>query len=214
MPAALLDSIRMTRADDSGYTVVFWVIAGIIYLAVQISGAVRRARRQSAQPADVKASAGAPAVASAGRTLTIRSAVRSMPRMTSSQSSLSDVALSQTTQAVVPQAASVAPLGMRADDSQRRKAYSDLLAAFGDIAGSLEAPQAPKPPATALETPAIEGTQAIAGTPAIAGTQGPARSTLVAPLFARRGLAFAMIAATIVGPPVALRREAQEPGGW
>lgn len=188
---------QITRADDGGGAVVFWVIVGIIWLVSQIASGLRGARAARAR-AQAQAAATAPQAGRPTRTHSIKATARTFPTLTSQQPGLEDSGTAQ-----IPAAQYLgAPLGRQADDADRRKVYGDLLASFGGSAVSPDAPQPPAPPVAAQ------------GTAAIGEAQAPSRGALLGDLFGARGLAFAIVASTIIGPCAGLKREPQEPGGW
>jgi hypothetical protein len=201
--AILLPAIspHISRADDGGGAVVFWVVVGIIWLVSQIASGLRgaRAARSRAQ-AQTQGAQAAPTMAGRPtRTHSIKATARTFPTVASQQPGLAD---SGTAQIPAAQYMAGAPLGRQADDAERRKVYGDLLAGFGGSAVSPDAPQPPAPPVAAQ------------GTAAIAEAQAPSRGALLADLFGSRGLAFAIVASTIIGSCAGLKREPQEPGGW
>lgn len=179
---------------------VFWVVVGIIWLVSQIASGLRgaRAARSRAQ-AQTQGAQAAPPAGRPTRTHSIKATARTFPTVASQQPGLAD---SETAQIPAAQYMPGAPLGRQAGDAERRKVYGDSLAGFGGSAVSPDAPQPPAPPASAL------------GTAAIAEAQAPSRGALLADLFGPRGLAFAIVASTIIGPCAGLKREPQEPGGW
>ena len=175
---------------------VFWVVVGIIWLVSQIASSLRGARAARSR---AQAAAGAPQAGRPTRTHSIKATARTFPTVASQQTALED---SETAQIPAAQYLAGAPLGRQADDAERRKVYGDLLASFGGSAVSPDAPQPPAPPVAAQ------------GTAAIAEAQAPSRGALLGDLFGSRGLAFAIVASTIIGPCAGLKREPQEPGGW
>jgi len=178
--------------------VVFWVVVGIIWLVSQIASGLRGARAARSR-AQSQAAAGAPQAGRPTRTHSIKATARTFPTLASQQTTLED---SETAQIPAAQYLAGAPLGRQSDDAERRKVYGDLLASFGGSAVSPDAPQPPAPPVAAQ------------GTAAIAEAQAPSRGALLGDLFGSRGLAFAIVASTIIGPCAGLKREPQEPGGW
>jgi len=78
-----------------------------------------------------------------------------------------------------------------------------------DVPKTLTPPQ----PLYRSAAPAQPTDEPILAAPPAAGV-APDLAALIARLSTPSGLAFAIVAATIVGPPPALRTQPQEPGGW
>jgi len=225
----MMTLLAAARAGEAGRMSAdigwIWIVIAIYFIASAI-GAIRRALSEAGRRA--AQASGSPAegrqeTAAARQAAQETAATRAARRVRRAAPVAPSVILTagQTSARSAAQMLDAPPVSVQPAREALAQVLTRMLQAQTEQVGTSAAPPigvtipSGMPQRRNLSAPALSALpEPTRLTPAVASASAVELSDLTARLGTPAGLAFAVVAAAIVGPPQALRTEPQEPGGW